>query len=232
MKILCHAAGLAAAIAAIPTLAAAAPCSESYYFKTGQDVESTTLDEQGRVKNRKLSTVAKVTGTPDDLTATVSTETYDASGKLLSTVRTLARCEKAGLLLDLTSGLPASDGGLRGREPVWLLYPADMTPGQVLDVRVNFDLDGSTGGKAMKVNFNLADRRVAAAREIDTPLGRRPGFLITSVLNVSFKVVGIAIPMRYDLTEYYAPGVGVVRSEAAQKGRVVERSDIVLRPGR
>ncbi len=65
-----------------------------------------------------------------------------------------------------------------------------------------------------------------ALSAIDTPQGRRQAFVIRSTLNISFRLIGIAIPMRYELVEFFVPGLGVMRTAAEEKGRTVERSTV------
>ncbi|WP_163434627.1 hypothetical protein, partial [Escherichia coli] len=77
-----------------------------------------------------------------------------------------------------TGSLPSQKEALSSRRPVLLRYPAGMRVGDTLESRVDFDLDGETKGKAMKVRFSLADRRVQALSAIDTPQGRRQAFVI------------------------------------------------------
>lgn len=207
-------------------------CGGYYYFADGRRIESIVVDDRARPKNRKLATISAVTASRGAVSSTITTETYDARGKLLDRARSEARCENGDLLLDLTAGLPIQKERLRQQSAVLLRYPASMQVGRMLDARVDFDLEGAAKGKAMKVNFSMANRRVAGRLAVETPLGRREAFRITSILNVSFRVAGIAIPMRFDLTEYFVPGLGVVGSEASQKGRAVERSTIRFLPRR
>lgn len=213
------------ATSAMPAQAAASDCTGYYYFADGKRIETTTLDDKGAVKSRKTMTVRAGRVTPRAAQATLTTRTLDARGEA-STATSEARCENGDLLLDLTSSLPAQKDPMSSRRAVLLRYPAAMRVGQPLEARVDFDLDGQAKGKAMKVNFSLADRRVADSTAIDTPDGRKTAFVIRSTLNVSFRIIGIAIPMRYDLAEYFVPGLGVMRTEAEQRGKVVERSTV------
>jgi hypothetical protein len=213
------------ALLTFPAQAAPPGCASFYYFSPGKRVETTTRDERGKVKSREEMIVRSARANASSARASLETRTDDQrAGDAAATSE--ASCKDGELLLDLSSSLPAQKEKLSARQPVLLRYPAAMRVGQSLESRVDFNLDGQAKGKAMKVGFDLSDRRVTDRRMIDTPAGTQPAFVIRSVLNVSFRVVGIAIPMRYDLVEYFVPGLGVMRTEAVQKGKVVERSDV------
>lgn len=217
---------LLSAAMASPAPAPVTPdCGGYYYFAEDKRIETTTLGERGEVTNRKMMTIQAERVTPQAAEARLTTRTIDARGAAAPVI-TRARCENGDLLLDLTSSLPARKESLSSPRAVMLRYPASIRIGQQLESRVDFDLDGETRGKAMKVGFSLADRRVSDSVTIDTPAGRRQAFVIRSALNVKFRVIGIAIPMRYDLVEYFVPGLGVMRTEAMQGGKVVERSTV------
>ena len=211
----------------ILTAPAAAPvdCAGYYYFAEGKRIETITLDERGAVASRKVMTVKAGPVTPQAAEARLTTRMVDARGGA-APVTSEARCENGDLLLDLTSSLPAQKGTLSSARAVLLRYPASVRVGQRLEARIDFDLDGESKGKAMKVNFSLADRHVSDSVSIETSAGRKQAFVIRSVLNVRLRIIGIAIPMRYDLVEYLVPGLGVMRTEAEQKGKVVERSTV------
>lgn len=200
-------------------------CTGYYYFGEGKRVETITLDERGAVASRKVMTVQAGRVTPQAAQARLVTRSIDARGEGAPVISE-ARCENGDLLLDLTSSLPAQKGTLSAPRAVLLRYPASIRVGQQLEARVDFNLDGESKGKAMKVNFSLADRHVSESVSIDTSAGRKQAFVIRSVLNVRFRIIGIAIPMRYDLVEYFVPGLGVMRTEAEQKGKIVERSTV------
>ncbi len=120
----------------VPALAVAGPCSGSYYFRMRQDVETTVLDNQGRLKSRKRLSVTDVFGTPDAPRSTISTKTYDAGDKLAHTAFSEARCGGNDLLLDVGGGLPAQGGSplVDEDEPAqsWLSspwgFPTSMWP--------------------------------------------------------------------------------------------------------
>ena len=176
---------LAAALGAAARPGAPVDCAGYYYFADGRRIETVTLDAQGAVKNRKLMTVRAGQVTPRSATAQLTTRSLDTREPAATSE---ARCENGDLLLDLTGSLPSQKEALSSRRPVLLRYPAGMRVGDTLESRVDFDLDGETKGKAMKVRFSLADRRVQALSAIDTPQGRRQAFVIRSTLNISFRI--------------------------------------------
>lgn len=216
---------LAAVMISAAPVSAPLDCASYYYFAEGKRIETITLDERGTVASRKMMTVQASRVTPQAAKSKLTTRTIDARGGT-APVTSEARCENGDLLLDLTSSLPAQKGTLSSTRAVLLRYPASVRVGQRLEARIDFDLDGESKGKAMKVNFSLADRQVSDSVSIDTSAGRKQAFVIRSILNVRFRIIGIAIPMRYDLVEYFVPGLGVMRTEAEQKGKIVERSTV------
>lgn len=214
---------LAAALSTASGPGAPVDCAGYYYFADGRRIETVTLDARGSVKSRKLMTVRAGQVAPRSATALLTTRSLDTREPATTSE---ARCENGDLLLDLTGSLPSQKEALSSRSPVLLRYPGGMRVGDALESRVDFDLDGESKGKTMKVRFSLSDRRVRALEAVDTPQGRKQAFVIRSTLNISFRVIGIAIPMRYELVEFFVPGLGVMRTEAEEKGKTVERSTV------
>jgi hypothetical protein len=63
------------------------------------------------------------------------------------------------------------------------------------------------------MNIDITNRRVNAKESVTTPAGTWNCFKITYHTKMLMKM-GIGIPMNSDITEWYAPGFGVVKSES------------------
>ena len=96
---------------------------------------------------------------------------------------------------------------------VFLEYPASMKEGDSLkDGIFNMDFKGN-GGINGTVSVALTERKVVGKESMTTPAGTWDCFKITYHSKINIKIV-IGIPINMDVTEWYAPGFGVVKTES------------------
>jgi hypothetical protein len=200
--------------AASPAPSRPAPgCGTYLYFADGSRIESIVSDGSGKPKERRVISIRAAT-TAGGARAVLTTRSYTPGGKLAATTTSEAYCAGGNLTLDLSKSI-GSAGAVR------LRYPAAPRVGQPLEARIAFTL-----GDKGRTQAEFTGRRVAGTVAVNTHAGRRQAFLITSTLTVRPRILGVAIPTSFELREYLVPGLGVVRSESTQGGKLVERSVI------
>ncbi|MEO6681675.1 MAG: hypothetical protein ABIN48_02515 [Ginsengibacter sp.] len=106
--------------------------------------------------------------------------------------------------------------------------PKNMYPGQKLN-DINFTMKTKASGADMTIITNLTERKVGAKEKITTPAGTFECMPITGVRNSSMKVMGINRNMGKPTTEtiWYAPGIGMVKSENYDEKGKVEMTQVL-----
>ena len=96
-------------------------------------------------------------------------------------------------------------------------YPAMMKVGDNLkDASMEMTMDNK--GMQQTMSMTVTNRKVEGQEKITTPAGSWDCFKITNHTKVVTKVMGMGIPINMDLTEWYAPGFGVVKSQSKYGG--------------
>ncbi|ULT44464.1 hypothetical protein KRR40_14595 [Niabella defluvii] len=92
-------------------------------------------------------------------------------------------------------------------------YPSSLSVGQALsDASFNMDMKAESGLMA-NVSIDITNRKVEAKEKITTPAGSWDAYKITydskMVMNMGF-----AIPMKMQMTEWFVPDFGIVKSSS------------------
>ena len=97
---------------------------------------------------------------------------------------------------------------------VYLEYPAVINAGdQLKDGLLNMDYE-SSGGLKSSIEISITERRVEGKESVTTPAGTWECYRITSKNRITSRIAGIGIPIKMDVTEWFAPGFGVVKTES------------------
>lgn len=196
-------------------------CAGAFYFKEGQTVVYEKHDKNGKPAGRDVATVSNVKQDNGVSTARYSQVKYDAANKIKEEGYATVTCNASELRIGFQ--IPQTNGS--GSTEAYFSYPSDMRPGRELEAQLNMHVKGETKGKKMDVTFKIQNRRVLAEESVKTPAGIFKAFKIGYDMDVRFKVVGIGIPMKVKVLEWYSPGAGVVKTETFNKdGALEERS--------
>lgn len=106
--------------------------------------------------------------------------------------------------------------------------PKNMYPGQKLK-DVNFTMKTKTSNMEMMIITNLTDRTVGQKVKITTPAGAFECMPITGVRKTAMKVMGMNRNMGKPTTEtdWYAPGIGMVKTESYDAKGKIQSSQIL-----
>lgn len=197
-------------------------CKDAHYLKPGAKLEMTVSDANGALKAKEVYTYSDIQNAGSGYAATMQKTKYDKSGKQIETGKADIICGDGGMKISFQ--LPPMDDSKSAPEPVFFSYPANMKPGQELEANLKFAFDGRSNGKKMNVSMEVANRRVIGNEKVSTPAGSWTAVKIGYDMNIRFKVVGIGIPMKLRITEWYVPGIGVVRSDTYRGDKLEETS--------
>ena len=204
------------AIACMPILCLAQSCNY-YYLQNNKTIEMTMYGKKGEPAGKviyKISDVKKAGGTT---TAKVNSQVQDKNGKLIGSGASVMQCTNGQLKVDMKMMLPAGQQGQFTADvnanSSYIEYPVTMAVGDKLaDANFNMDMDMSTGLRA-NVEMEVKDRQVVAKESVTTPAGTWECYKINYKSKMMIRM-GIGIPVKQDITEWFAPGFGVVKTQA------------------
>lgn len=178
----------------------------------------TITNKKGKETGKLIYIISNLSQKGNVATATINSEFIDKNGKTVSKATNNAQCENGILMMDMKMFIPASQqeqmGDFSGSATTdFLEYPSTMKEGDVLkDASLSMDFK-STSGLGGHISIDMTNRKVEGKENITTPAGTWSCFKITYHSKIIFKM-GIGIPMNSNVTEWYAPGFGTVKTES------------------
>ena len=152
-------------------------------------------------------------------TATINSEFVDSKGKSVAKGTNDVKCENGVMQMNMKTFIPAAQmeqmkSGTANATDVYLEYPANMNAGdQLKDGQFNMDYETASGMKS-SIEISITERKVEGKESVTTPAGTWECYKITSQNKIVSKIAGIGIPIRMFVTEWYAPGFGIVKTES------------------
>ena len=194
-------------------LYAQSDCSMFYPFKEGVKLEYTYFDKKDRLESRAQSTIKMVKTLPNGVEAAITNTLYDKKDKEQFSGEYLVRCEDGVIKMDASSMLnPAMRQSFSNMEVTIegedLTIPRKLEVGKQLpDASTN--IKAGTGGiNIVNMTVNITERKVIGQETISTPAGTFNCYKLTQTTDVK-----MMLGKSFTSVEYYAEGVGVVRSE-------------------
>lgn len=196
-------------------------CSTFFPFKEGAYMEYTTFNKKGKVESITENTVKVITEDNGEIEAEVSTVLKDRKGKESYSGTYQVFCEGGKLLMDVNSMFnPAMQQSFSGYEVTIegdaLSFPNDLEVGQELPDASSKITTAASGINIASMNIEITDRKVEDKAKISTDAGTYECYKISQTSNIK-----MMISRSYSTIEYFAEGVGVVRSETYdQRGKL------------
>lgn len=193
-------------------------CDGFYYLQNNKTVEMISTDKKGKPATKLLYHISDVKSSGGTVTSTVNSELYDMKGKLISKAGNIIQCKGGVMMMDMKMFIPSGQQAQMGtvtatEAEAYIEYPANMKVGDALKDGT-FKMDYKTqSGLAGFISVDITNRKVDGKESVTTTAGTWECFRITYHSKVNIKML-INIPINADVTEWYAPGFGVVKSEA------------------
>ncbi|WP_114790187.1 hypothetical protein U0035_12880 [Niabella yanshanensis] len=189
-----------------------------YYLQNNKTVTMAMYDRKGNQDGKyvyKVSGVAKTGGTTS---ANVKSEVFDKKGKLLGGGAGTMQCKSGQLLIDMKMMMnPQQTQQFKNAEVdgkgAFMEYPSSLHVGETLsDASFNMDMKAESGLMA-NISIDITNRKVEAKEKITTPAGSWDAYKITYDSKMIMNM-GIAIPVKMQMTEWFVPDFGVVKSSS------------------
>ena len=197
-------------------------CSMYYPFKVGAEFEITNFNKKGKKEGVVHYKIISI----ENNEATIETKISDDKGKEITTTSYKIVCNGDSISIDFKSLINPDiykqykdmELDITGTN---IELPNDLQVGQSLeDASVNMSINMS--GIKMNMTIDMVDRKVNAKESITTPAGTFDCFALS--YNSEMKM---GMKMSYEIKEWIAEGVGLVKSENYnKKGKLTGYSEL------
>jgi hypothetical protein len=194
-------------------------CSNYYFLQNNKTIEMTISNKKGDESGKMTYAVSDSKKNGSSITATINSEFVDAKGKTISKATNNVKCENGVMQMDMKTFIPPAQmeqmkTGEAKATDVYLEYPANMNVGdQLKDGQFNMDYE-STSGLKSSIEISITERKVEGKETVTTPAGTWECYKISAKNKIVSKVAGIGFPIKMDVTEWFAPGFGIVKTES------------------
>jgi hypothetical protein len=194
-------------------------CSNYYYLQNNKTIQMTISNSKGNETGKLTYTISNSEKSGSSITATLNSEFVGANGKTITKASNEVKCENGVMQMNMKVFVPPAQleqmkSGTATATDVYLEYPGNMNVGdQLKDGQFNMDYE-STSGLKSSIEISITERKVEGKESVTTPAGTWECYRITSENKIVSKIAGIGIPIRMSVTEWYAPGFGVVKTES------------------
>ena len=190
-------------------------CKSYYYLQNNKITEVTMYNKKGSPSGKLVYTVSDYKNTAGTASATLTTETFDKKGKLEVKSTGLVKCMKGIIMMDIKMSMPPGQTvGITNAktESVFIEYPSAMKIGDDLK-DAHMQIETETKGMQQSVTLDVIGRKVTGKEKVETPAGTWDCYVITNNTKLKIKTMGIGIPMNMEMTEWFAPGFGMVKTK-------------------
>lgn len=193
-------------------------CAGLYYLQNNKTVEMTIYNKKGKENGKQVYTITDVNNTGSTVTSTVNSELFDEKGKSIAKGSSKMKCEGGVMMMDMKMLIPSQQmAQMKSTEATatasYLEYPVSMNIGDKLKDG-KFDMDMTNNGLSTSLNMDMTNRSVQAKEKVTSPAGSWDAFKITYNSKIKMKIAGIGIPVNMEVTEWYVPDFGIVKTES------------------
>ena len=191
-------------------------CKNYYYLQNNKTIEMTIYNKKGEASAKQVYTISDYKNSGGSSSANVASEMFDKKGKSMTKSVSTVKCTGGVMMMDMKMSLPQGQeyGNTDAKaENVYIEYPAAMNVGDNLK---DGHMEMETDNKGMKqtLTLDVTNRKVEGKEKIATPAGSWDCYKITNSTKMKIKTMGIGIPMNMDVTEWFAPGFGIVKTQS------------------
>lgn len=205
-------------------VAKAQQCAGYYYLAENAKIVMTNYDRKDKISSTVTYNISDVAKDGAVLTASFSSEVVDDKGKTMGGGAGKFKCSGDKIYVDASVAMPSGQmEAYKNMEikadEVFIEYPSAMSVGQDLP-DADFKMVVSNKGAVFStITFKQVNRKVAGKEKIATPAGEWECWKLTSESQFKASVgnSGFGIPIKMQITEWFAPGFGIVKSETANK---------------
>ncbi|UPT66735.1 MAG: hypothetical protein M0D57_20250 [Sphingobacteriales bacterium JAD_PAG50586_3] len=201
-----------------------------YPLKTGSSFEMISYNSKEEPNGTVTYYIKEVRN--DSTEADLMSEVKDKKGKVQSSATYTVFCKGTEMNIDIKALIPAAtldgykDMDLKAKGEGYMVMPSVLTVGATLpDAAMSWDITAK--GQAMvmtTLSMSVNNRMVEAKDTITVPAGTFECYRITAETHMETAIGGMKIPIDMKTIEYFAPGVGLVKSITYNKNDKLQGS--------
>jgi len=194
-------------------------CSNYYYLQNNKTIQMTISNSKGKESGKMTYTISDSKKSGNLITATINSEFVDSKGQTISKGTNNVKCENGVMQMNMKTFIPPAQleqirSGTATASDVYLEYPANMKVGdQLKDGQFSMDYESASGLKST-IEISITERKVEGKESVTTPAGTWECYKISAKNRILTKVVSLGIPITMSVTEWFAPGFGIVKTES------------------
>jgi hypothetical protein len=210
-------------------------CNQFLMLQKDKTVEISIYDKKGQPNGKQVYSVKDVSSSGGTVTGSINTEQFDKNSNSKAKATSTIQCSGGEFRMDMKLMLPQQDAEKYGDAEVnakssFLSYPANLKVGDAPpDGSFTMDLSHNSGpggpgappagppgppGFKQSLTMTISDRKVVAQESVTTTAGTWNCLKITYKMKVGVKTGPFAIPVNFEVTEWYAPGFGDIKTES------------------
>jgi hypothetical protein len=194
-------------------------CLNYLLLQNNKKIEVTIYNKKGKEDGKQVWNVSNVKKTGNATTATVKSEFFDKKGKTINQAVNEVKCIGGALQMNLKMMLGEQQVKAWGEnaqitaQGEFLEFPANIKEGdQLKDGNLKMDIK-TEQGMNISMELEITNRKAIGKESITSPAGTWECMKLTSNQKIISRIAGIGIPIKMDVTEWYASGVGVIKTE-------------------
>lgn len=191
-----------------------------YFFQSNKTITMGIFDRKDKQDGKIVYKTSQATRSGNSSTVKFTAEFFDKKNKSNGASEVSAECKNGVYLMDMQMLIPSMqntqfENTEAKASGTFLEYPSKLTVGEDLKDS-KFDLNVTMkGGLAAQVSVKITKRKVEAQEKITTPAGTWNAYKITYHSETRINM-GFSIPVRIEMTEWFVPGFGMIRSQSKQ----------------
>ncbi|HEY6902030.1 MAG TPA: hypothetical protein VI233_15345 [Puia sp.] len=217
---------IALAVLGLTKTAQAQDCKSYLFLQKDKTIENTIYNKKGEPNGRQVYSVSDVSTSGGVTSGTVNSELFDKKEKSMAKANSVVRCNGGVMMIDMKMLLPQQQQEQYGNkidakaEDFYLEYPGGMKVGDALKDGT-MTLNINNGGMSQTLNMLISDRKVEGQESVTTPAGTWDCLKISYRCKIGIKTGPINIPFNFEGMEWYAPGVGVIKTQSKYGGTAI-----------
>jgi hypothetical protein len=204
-------------------------CSQYLFLQQNKTIEVTIYNKKSEPIGKQVYTVSNVSNSGGATTATLNTQMFDKKGRATTGSSSTIKCAGGIFQLDMKLMLPQGPAERMNNAQVTggngiLEYPAGMKTGDTLrsgNLVMTMSSNGPPNGppspfsQGSTLTMSIFERKVLGQDTVTTTAGSWNCVKIGYKSKVNMKSGPFPTPtVNIDGTEWYAPGVGIIKTES------------------
>lgn len=193
-------------------------CGSFYLLQHNKTITFAVYNKKGNANGKIIYKISGQAARGNANTAIVHTNWFDKEGISVNKGVSNVKCTAGMLMMDMNLFLPQQQAEQFNKpqakvKNAFLEYPPHIKPGNTLkDGAFNMEVDNNGLKQALKMQ--ILNRRAAGTEKITTMAGSWDCITIHYEVKLNIQTGPITIPLNFKATEWYAPGLGIVKTES------------------